>query len=88
MYKVLQAVYRDGQLVLSEKLNPAFEGKQLRIIVLDPDELEQRKEGFFGFVDKQTITLPEDYHFNRDTLYERVNSETFLEVCQSDESKL
>jgi hypothetical protein len=71
MYKVVQAIYRDGQLFLSEKLSSTLEGKQLNIIVLDPDGLEQKKERFFDFVDKQTITLPRDYQFNRDALYER-----------------
>ena len=44
MVKVLQAIYKDGQLVLSEELDPALEDKQLRIIVFDADELGQKKE--------------------------------------------
>jgi hypothetical protein len=71
MYKVLQATYKDGQLILNEKLSPTLEGKQLSVIVLDIDELEQKKERFFEFADNQTIILPEDYRFNRDELYER-----------------
>ena len=44
MYKVLQTIHKDGHLVLSEKFSPALEGKQLSIIVLDADELEQKNE--------------------------------------------
>lgn len=71
MYQVLQAVCRDGQLVLSEKLGTDLEGKRLNIIVLDVDEFERKRKRFFEFVDQHAITLPADYHFDRDDLYER-----------------
>lgn len=71
MYKISQAVYQDGNLILSEKLHPAMEGKSLKVIILDTDDLEVKKERFFRLVDRHAFALPQDYQFNREELYER-----------------
>jgi predicted DNA-binding antitoxin AbrB/MazE fold protein len=80
MSKVLQATYHDGKLSLDEKLDTALEGRKLRIIVLGDvvkaeDEgdqvLEPRKQRFLEQLQQHSFTLPEDYKFNREDLYER-----------------
>jgi predicted DNA-binding antitoxin AbrB/MazE fold protein len=70
MYKIAQAVYQNGSLILSEKLSSELEGKSLKVIILDTDEIETKRERFFQLVDKHTFALPEDYQFNRDELYD------------------
>jgi predicted DNA-binding antitoxin AbrB/MazE fold protein len=80
MSKVIQATYHDGNLILDEKLDAALEGKKLRIVVLEdinePEEqdkptLEPRKRRFLEQLKQHSFKLPEDYHFNREELYER-----------------
>lgn len=41
MKKTLQATYRNGTLLLTEKLDPALEGTQVRVIILDTEVNEQ-----------------------------------------------
>ncbi|MCB0211977.1 MAG: hypothetical protein KDJ52_21730 [Anaerolineae bacterium] len=71
MHEILQATYKDGHLILNKKLSSLMEGKTVNIIVLDTDAIETKKKRFLDFVSKQTVDLPEDYTFNRETLYER-----------------
>ncbi|MCU0566309.1 MAG: hypothetical protein MUF49_06905 [Oculatellaceae cyanobacterium Prado106] len=80
MDRVLQATYHDGSLVLDEKLDASLEGKKLRIVVLedadqqrgkDRQPVELRKQRFLEQLQQHSFKLPEDYHFNRDELYER-----------------
>lgn len=71
MYKISQAIYRNGSLILSEKLSSDMEGKHLKVIILDTDEVEAKREQFFHLVDKHAFVLPEDYRFDRDELYDR-----------------
>ena len=35
MYKISSAIYKDGNLILAEKLSPAMEGKSLQLMILD-----------------------------------------------------
>lgn len=78
--QVLQATYHDGSLVLDERLDAAWEGKKLKIIVLedavqtqnrDDVPLEERKQNFLAKFRCYSFKLPTDYQFNREELYER-----------------
>ncbi|NJN86990.1 MAG: hypothetical protein HC881_12725 [Leptolyngbyaceae cyanobacterium SL_7_1] len=80
MNKVLQATYRNGSLVLDEKLDAALEGKKLTVILVEDSAvqedgtgqlLEQRKEQFLEQLQQHSFKLPKDYKFNREELYER-----------------
>lgn len=71
MYKVLQATCENGNLVLSEKLGVELEGKQLKVILIEADVVESKKEQFFRLVDEHSFLLPEHYQFNREELHER-----------------
>lgn len=78
--QILQATYHDGSLVLEERLDASWEGKKLKIIVLedavqaqsrDDAPLEERKQDFLAKFRRHSFTLPGDYQFNREELYER-----------------
>lgn len=71
MYKISQAIYKDGNLILAEKLSSSMEGKSVKVIILETDDIETKKERFLKLVDRHTLTLPIDYQFNREELYER-----------------
>ncbi|HAG81856.1 MAG TPA: hypothetical protein DCL61_11990 [Cyanobacteria bacterium UBA12227] len=71
MYKISQAIYQNGSLILSERLSPTLEGKRFKVIILDTDEIETRRERFFQLVEKHNFALPVNYRFNRDELYDR-----------------
>ncbi len=79
MTQILQATCINGNLVLSEQLNPQMEGKRLKVIVQEATEAEQSAgmtadQKFAAFLDhaKQfSAKLPANYKFNRDELYER-----------------
>lgn len=70
MHKISQAVYQNGNLILSEHLNPEMEGKHLRVIILDADDRQTKRERFFQLVDRHVFALPENYQFNRDEIYD------------------
>jgi predicted DNA-binding antitoxin AbrB/MazE fold protein len=80
MTKILEVTYSNGNLVLSESLDPALEGKRLRILVMEPQEtvenlnpeqqIEQVKD-FLAWSKRISFQLPPDYKFNRDELHER-----------------
>lgn len=71
MYKILQATCNNGNLILDEKLSNKWEGKSFQIILVDPDEIEVKKQRFFEFVERYSLTIPDDYQFNREELYDR-----------------
>jgi predicted DNA-binding antitoxin AbrB/MazE fold protein len=78
MNKILEATYSNGNLILSESLNPELEGKKLRVMILETDELNQeelspqaRRQRFLDAAAKHSFELPPDYKFDRDELYER-----------------
>lgn len=82
MNKVLQATYRDGSLILDEKLDAALEGKKLSLILVESSESSElvdqvviddaeRKRRFLEKLKTYSINLPEDYKFNREELYDR-----------------
>ncbi len=68
---LLNAVYKNGVLVLDERLEGDQEGKRFRIILFEQESTEARKSRFFEFVEKHAFKLAPDYKFNRDELYER-----------------
>ncbi len=71
MYKLLQATCNNGNLILDEKLSKEWEGKSFQVIVFETDEIAIKKKRFFDFVDQYSFTIPNDYQFNREELYER-----------------
>jgi hypothetical protein len=71
MYKLLQATCNNGNLILDEKLSKEWEGKIFQVIVFETDEIAIKKKRFFDFVDQYSFTIPNDYQFNREELYER-----------------
>jgi hypothetical protein len=71
MYKLRQATCNNGNLILDEKLSKEWEGKSFQVIVFETDEIAIKKKRFFDFVDHYSFTIPNDYQFNREELYER-----------------
>jgi predicted DNA-binding antitoxin AbrB/MazE fold protein len=81
MTKILEATYSNGSLILSESLNPDFEGKKLKVMILETDEGSQTEDAeadrtakvkrFLEHTKKYSFELPPDYKFNRDELYDR-----------------
>ncbi len=71
MYKLLQATCNNGNLILDEKLSKEWEGKSIQVIVFETDEIAIKKKRFFDFVAQYYFTIPNDYQFNREELYER-----------------
>ena len=68
MYKILEATYHQGHLILKDQLSQSLEGKQIKIIILE--ESDSKKDFFLEKVDKHCFKLPKDYQFNREELYE------------------
>ncbi|MCL1464356.1 hypothetical protein [Argonema galeatum] len=71
MSKIFQATCNNGNLILDEKLSNEWEGKSFQVILVENDEIEVKKQRFFEFVERSSFTLPDDYQFNREELYER-----------------
>lgn len=80
MTKILEATYSNGNLILNEALDPALEGKKLRVIVLEAQETVenltseqqgQRVKDFLAWAGQFSAKLPPNYKFDRDEIYER-----------------
>jgi predicted DNA-binding antitoxin AbrB/MazE fold protein len=78
MSKVIQATYRDGNLVLDEKLDAALEGTKLTLILVEAEsssqsELEQQERirKFLEWAQQYSAKLPPDYKFDREEAHER-----------------
>jgi hypothetical protein len=71
MYQIVQATYKNGRLILNQKLNDALEGQTLNIIILTDNIIAEKKERFLNFVDRYAFSLPANYYFNRDELHVR-----------------
>lgn len=71
MYKMMQATYEKGKLLLTEELGAQLEGQRLYVVIFKVNDHEHKKERFFDFVDKHSFSLPQTYQFNRDELYDR-----------------
>ena len=68
MYKILEATYHQGNLILKDKLTDSLEGKEIKVIILDSSDTQ--KEAFLEQVDQHSFKLPQDYQFNREELYD------------------
>jgi hypothetical protein len=75
MNKTLQATYRDGNLLLEERLDSRLEGKKLTIILVDSEPTEndfaERKRQFLDWAKHYSTQLPADYKFDREEAHER-----------------
>ncbi len=68
--QVIEVTYKDGAFVPVQKLNIEKEGKKFKILIIERGTPETEQEEFFRFVDRFSFTLPEDYTFDRDEIYE------------------
>ncbi|NMG17954.1 hypothetical protein [Brasilonema bromeliae] len=78
MVKIVQATCTNGELVLSEKLNPELEGKTVQIMIFEQsesretiDSRETKIQEFLARVNKYSFEIPSDYKFNREEIYDR-----------------
>lgn len=71
MQLIHEAKYRDGVLVPGRSLGTEKEGKKFKLIVLEEKELDDKRDQSFQFVRDHNFSLPENYLFNRDEIYER-----------------
>ncbi len=79
MTHILQAICHNGELILTEKLDSALEGKTLKIMILEAPEPDRsaspdRQAQVTHFLAKSTqysFKLPPNYRFDRDELYDR-----------------
>ena len=46
MSRLLEATYQNGSLILDVKLPDSMEGKKVKIVLLEADEIEHKKENF------------------------------------------
>ena len=71
MQTILEATYRDGVLIPDRSLGAEKEGKKFKLIVVEEKELDAKRDQFFQFVRNHRFSLPENYRFSRDEIYER-----------------
>jgi predicted DNA-binding antitoxin AbrB/MazE fold protein len=79
MNKVFQATYRNGSLILDEKLDVALEGKKLTLILVEDSassnhieiSSEERKQRFLEKLKTYLVKLPENYKFDREEIHDR-----------------
>jgi predicted DNA-binding antitoxin AbrB/MazE fold protein len=71
MQMILEATYKDGVLVPDRSLGSDKEGKKFKVIVFEEKKLDAKRDQFFQFVRDHGFSLPEDYQFGRDEIYER-----------------
>jgi predicted DNA-binding antitoxin AbrB/MazE fold protein len=71
MHLILDATYKNGTLVLEQKLGIEVEGKKFKVILIEEGKDKAKKERFFRLIEKHAFDLPEDYKFNREEIHER-----------------
>lgn len=71
MNRILEATYQNGTLMLKEKLSSNLEGKKVKIILIDNEELDTKKQQFFKLASQHSAQLPENYQFNREEIYDK-----------------
>lgn len=71
MQVLANATYKNGALILDEKLGNEKEGKKFKVILFEQESKRAKKERFFEFIEKHAFKLPADYHFDREELHER-----------------
>ncbi len=72
MTRILQAICHNGELILTEKLDSALEGKTLKIMILEaPDpnqsaspDSRQAQARFLEKAQQHSFKLPPNYRFN------------------------
>lgn len=75
MVKMIEATYRDGNLILSQTLHSDLEGKKVRVLVFETPEIDEKiigkanKKNFLEHAKKFAFKLPEEYQFNREEIY-------------------
>ena len=67
---VTKATYKKGTLVLDQSLGLEKEGKKFKIIIVEEETTPGKKERFLQSIEKHAFTLPKDYKFNRQEIYE------------------
>lgn len=82
MNKMLQATYRNGTLLLSEKLDPALEGAQIRVMILDTEgnELPANQP-----IDPSDQTEDEAPRVSRKSILTRLSRRRFARYTSEDE---
>jgi hypothetical protein len=48
MYKMMQATYEKGKLLLTEELETQLEGQRLYVVIFKANDHEHKKERFLG----------------------------------------
>ncbi len=71
MQVLLNATYKNGILILDERLGIEKEGKKFKVILFERESNKAKKERFFDFIEKHAFELPKDYEFDREELHER-----------------
>lgn len=71
MQVLLNAIYKDGTLILDERLGIEKEGKKFKVILFEQESSKAKKERFFEFIEKHAFKLPKGYKFEREELHER-----------------
>lgn len=69
MNKILEATYHNGTLLLDNKLSSNLEGKKIKLIIIDNEGLEIKKQNFLKLASQHSAKLPKDYKFNRNEIY-------------------
>lgn len=76
MNQILTATYRDGTLILSEKLDPSLEGQAIDIMIMTPETSDTRLaiwEKEKAFIQNLNRTS-EGRDWKREDLYDRFES--------------
>lgn len=79
MSTTIQVTCSNGVLIPDRHLSSELEGKNLQIIILEPERFETEEksavlstiENFLGSIAQYAFKLPADYKFKRDKLYDR-----------------
>ena len=79
MTRILQATCHDGELILTEKLDSALEGKTLKIMILadsdfnqpSPDDRKSQVAQLLEKAQQHSFKLPPNYRLDRDEIYDR-----------------
>lgn len=55
--KILTATYNNGSLILDRHLESIMEGKTFKIVLIDTDEGDRKKQQFLQLVDKHSFSF-------------------------------
>ena len=74
MSQILTATYSNGNLILSEKLDPSFEGQTVQVTLLQPKEQDIRIEVWEkqkAFIQDLNRRTPSGRDWKREDIYDR-----------------